>query len=59
LQITLDELKDENDMVDESNGIKVVYRLNLNPVVGNTVIDYQQNKFERGFVIHGPRTSQC
>lgn len=46
-------------MVDESKGIKVVYRSNLHRYLDNTVIDYRQNMQERGFVIRGSHTSYC
>lgn len=59
LELTLDELKKPNDVVVESQGITVVYDSNLEDHVRNSVVDYANSWFERGFVIRGARSSSC
>lgn len=59
MRLTLDELKDENDVVLESEGIKVVYNPDIEGYVHNSVIDYANSWFERGFVIRGSGLSSC
>ena len=59
LQLTLDELKNEVDVVVESQGIKVLYEANLEAYLRDAVIDYSNSWFERGFVIKGSNTSSC
>lgn len=57
MQLTLDELKRENDVVVESEGIKIVFEKDLEVYLDRAVIDYANSWFERGFVIRG--TSSC
>lgn len=57
MQLTLDELKRENDVVVESEGIKIVFEKDLQVYLDRAVIDYANSWFERGFVIRG--TSSC
>lgn len=59
LQLTLDELKNPNDVAVESQGITVVYDSAIEQYVSNSVVDYSNSWFERGFVIRGGRTSSC
>jgi len=59
LQLTLDELKDDEDSIVESQGIKIVYSSGLESYVTNAVIDYSNSWYERGFVIKGSGTSSC
>lgn len=59
LQLTLDELKGKNDIVVESQGIKVIYASDLEAHLNRTVIDYSNNWFNRGFTIGGGSTSSC
>lgn len=59
LQLTLDELKNSNDVAVESQGITVVYDSAIEQYVSNSVVDYSNSWFERGFVIRGARTSSC
>jgi len=59
LQLTLDELKNEKDIVVESEGITVVYNSEIEGYVQNSVIDYQDSWFGRGFVIRGSELSSC
>ena len=59
LQLTLDELKDENDMIIESQGITVVYQNDIEGYVKNSIVDYSNSWFERGFVIRGSGLSSC
>jgi Fe-S cluster assembly iron-binding protein IscA len=55
----VDELKDENDVVVESQGITVVYNSDIEGYVCSTVIDYSDSWFERGFIIRGSQLSSC
>jgi Fe-S cluster assembly iron-binding protein IscA len=59
LQLTLDELKNKDDVVEESQGITIVYSSDIEEYVHNSVVDYSNSWFERGFVIRGARTSSC
>jgi len=59
LQLTLDELKDEKDVIVESQGITVVYNSGIEGYVSNSIIDYANSWFERGFVIRGSQMSSC
>jgi Fe-S cluster assembly iron-binding protein IscA len=43
----------------ESQGITVVYNSDIEGYVQNSVIDYSNSWFERGFVIKGSMLSSC
>jgi iron-sulfur cluster assembly protein len=58
-QLALDELKNENDKVVESEGIKLVYDSKIEAYLRGSVVDYANSWFERGFVIKGPGMSDC
>jgi len=57
MQLTLDELKKENDIAVESEGITIVYEKDLEVYLDRAIIDYSNGWFERGFVLRG--TSSC
>lgn len=59
MELTLDELKYKNDIVEESEGIKIVYNSDIKGYVNNSVVDYSNRWFERGFVIKGAGVSSC
>lgn len=59
LELTLDELKNHSDIVVESQGITVVYDSGIEQYVRNSIVDYVNSWFEKGFVIRGGRTSSC
>ena len=59
LQLTLDELKNEDDEIVESQGVKVVYESDLEAYLSNLVIDYSNKWFDRGFIIKGAGASSC
>jgi len=59
LDLTLDESKKENDIIEESEGIKIVYDKDLGEFLQNSTIDYSDNWFQRGFIIRGGNTSCC
>lgn len=59
LQLTLDELKNNEDKVVESEGISIVYESYLEDYIENSVIEYSNSWFQRGFVIKGGKTSSC
>lgn len=58
-RLTLDELKDENDIIVESQGIKVIYESDLKAYLNGAVINYSNNFYNRGFTIGGGSTSSC
>lgn len=58
-QLALEELKDQNDVVVESQGVKVIYASELNPYLNEALIDYSNNWFSRGFTINGGNSSSC
>jgi len=57
LQLTLDELKKDNDKIVESRNIKIIYDAEIEEYVNGTVIDYSNNWFNRGLFISG--ASSC
>ncbi|MFU0825908.1 MAG: Iron-sulfur cluster insertion protein ErpA [Clostridium sp.] len=57
--MTLDESKKENDIIEESEGIKIVYNSDLEEFLKNSTIDYSDNWFQRGFIITGGNASCC
>ena len=59
LQLTLDELKNEDDEIVESQGVKVVYESSLEAYLSSAVIDYSNKWFDRGFIIKGSGASSC
>lgn len=59
MELTLDELKKENDIVVESRGVKVVYNSDIQMYVHDILIDYSSKWYERGFVLRGAGTSSC
>lgn len=59
LELTLDEFKDKYDIVEESEGIKIVYNSGIKEYVKDSVIDYSDIWYARGFVIRGAGTSSC
>jgi len=59
LQLTLDELKNEDDVIVESRGVKVVYEANLEAYLRDSVIDCSNKWFECGFAIKGSGASSC
>ena len=59
LQLTLDGSKEDNDILQESEGIKVVFNADIEHMVQNAHIDFSQGIFGRGFEIKGPNTSNC
>lgn len=46
-------------MLVEARGIKVVYNSDIEGYVHNSVVDYANSWFERGFVIRGSGLSSC
>ncbi len=62
MQLTLDELKDKNDADDvviESQGIKIVYHSDIEGYVKDSVVDYETSWFKRGFLLRGSQMSSC
>jgi Fe-S cluster assembly iron-binding protein IscA len=57
--LTLDESKNENDMVSESEGVKVVYDSELEDYLNGSVVNYSESWFNRGFTIGGGNLSSC
>jgi Fe-S cluster assembly iron-binding protein IscA len=57
--MTLDESRKSNDMVIESQGVKIVYETDLEDYVKDSVVDYSNGWFDKGFVLRGARTSTC
>lgn len=46
-------------MIVESQGITVVYSSDIEGYLQNSVVDYSNSWFERGFVIRGSKLSSC
>jgi len=55
LQLTLDELKNEDDVVVESQGIKVVYKTDIQEYLSGSIIDYSNSvRLNMGFLLKHP-----
>lgn len=59
MELTLDEFKDKYDIVEEYEEIKIVYNSGIKEYVKDSVIDYSDSWYARGFVIRGAGTSSC
>ena len=59
MKLTLDELKNKDDIVEESEEVKIVYSSDIKEYVNNSVVDYSNIWFERGFVLKGAGASSC
>jgi len=46
-------------VVEESQGITIVYNSGIQEYVNNSVVDYSNSWFERGLVIRGSSISSC
>lgn len=57
--MALDEHKNENDVVVESQGIKIIYERELEDFIKGAEIDYSDNWYNRGFSISSGSTSSC
>lgn len=57
--MALDESRKRTDIVIESQGIKVVYESNLSDYVKDSVVDYSNGWFSKGFVLRGAGGSTC
>jgi len=57
--MTLDESKKRNDIVIESQGIKIVYEADLEAYIKDSVIAYSNRWFNRGIVLKGSTYSAC
>ena len=59
MQLTLDELKNDDDKVVESEGITIIYPSSIEEYLNGAVIDYSNSWFNKGFSIRGGGTSNC
>ena len=59
LNLTLDELKQVDDKVVESNGIKVVYSKDIEESLNNITVDYLDKWYSRGFQLVGSSIGSC
>lgn len=59
MKLALEESMKEDDMVVESNNVKVVFSKNLQGHVKNTVIDYSDKWYARGFRLLGTSFGSC
>ena len=59
LQLTLDELKSNDDVIQEFEGITVIYGSELEVHANGLTIDYSSNWFNKGFSLKGRGTSSC
>lgn len=57
--MTLDESRKRNDMVIESQGIRIAYEADLEKYVRDSVIDYSNGWFNKGIVLKGTVYSAC
>lgn len=59
MSLALDESKNEEDVIIESNDIKVVYSKDLQKYLNDIVIDYIDKWYSRGFRLLGANTGSC
>jgi len=59
LNLALDELKNADDIVVESNDVKVVYSRELDGTMNNVVVDYIDKWYSKGFRLLGTTTGSC
>lgn len=59
MSLALDESKNEDDIVVESNEVKVVYSKDLEETLTNVVVDYVDKWYSKGFRLLGTRTGSC
>lgn len=59
LGLALDEQKNEDDLLVEANGIKVVYSKDLEPYVRNLALDYGTKWYNKGFHFVGNNIGSC
>jgi Fe-S cluster assembly iron-binding protein IscA len=57
--VTLDASHQEDDRIEETQGIKVVYEADFAKVLSGSEIDYSSNWLKRGFFVKGPCQSNC
>ncbi|MFQ6072430.1 MAG: HesB/IscA family protein [Methanosarcinales archaeon] len=57
--LTLDKNKNDDDVVYESNGIKMYVSSDLEQSLDGAEIDYIDNEWGKGFVINNPNASAC
>lgn len=59
LELTLEESREKNDIIVETQGIKIAFEADLEPFVKDSVIDYSNGLFDKGFEIRGANASTC
>jgi Fe-S cluster assembly iron-binding protein IscA len=59
LALTLDELKNDEDVLVEMDGIKIVYDKAIEAYVKNSTVDYSDRWYEKGFILRGPGVGSC
>lgn len=57
--MALDESQNKDDIMIESEGIKVVYNSGIQEHIKDLEIDYADSMYEKGFVIRGSGLSSC
>jgi Fe-S cluster assembly iron-binding protein IscA len=58
LGLTLDELQ-ENDEQTTSNGIQIVYKKSEIDYLNNSVIDFEESPWGRGFTVRSALSGSC
>ena len=59
LGLALEELKNANDKVVESNGIKIIYIKDLDNYVSGLTLDYSDKWYSKGFRLTGGNMGAC
>lgn len=59
MYLTLDELKHEQDIITENNGVQLVYDSSLRNLLKNSRIDYSDKWYRRGYFIDKAGQSSC
>ncbi|MGI6733458.1 MAG: hypothetical protein ACOX4J_04725 [Anaerovoracaceae bacterium] len=57
--MALDEQMREDDLLVESNGVKVVYSKDLKPYVEHLALEYEDKWFNKGFRLTGNNLGSC
>jgi iron-sulfur cluster assembly protein len=57
--LTLEESKGENDIVAETEGMKVVYDREFGYYLDDAELDYNDHEYGSGFILTGKKLSSC
>lgn len=57
--MALEESQNENDIVAESKGLKIIYEKDFEGYLEDAVVSYSDSWYNAGFTVNGARMSSC